>query len=447
MPSRTKSAQSAEQPTAVSSETAPTSPESMRRVATASFIGTAIEYYDFYIYGTAAALVFNEVFFSNLSSINGVLASLSTYAVAFIARPLGSVLFGHFGDRVGRKSVLILSLLLMGLSTAAVGFLPSYETWGMWSPVLLVVLRVVQGIGLGGEWGGAALLAVEHAPAGRRGRYAGYPQLGPAAGLFAATGTFLLLSTQVSDDAFQAWAWRIPFMLSLFLVAVGLFVRLKISETPVFAQAAGDRKKSSVPLLVLVRSYPRELLLGCGAMVGPYCMFYATTTYCLAYGTKSLGISRPTMLLASMAAAVFFGLGTWFAANRSDTQGRRRTALIGTGGTAVWGLLLFPLLDTGRLPLIILALGGSLLIMGVIYGPMGAFLPELFPTEVRYSGASLANSLGGVLGGAIPPLVSTPLQSAFGAASIGWYASVMALITFGCVLALPETRQLRLTER
>jgi metabolite-proton symporter len=419
---------------------------SRRRVAVASFIGTAIEFYDFYIYGTAAALVVDEAFFPNLSPVSGVLAAFSTYAVAFVARPLGSVLFGHFGDRVGRKSVLVTSLLLMGLSTAAVGFLPTYGTWGAWAPALLVLLRFLQGLGLGGEWGGAALLAVEHAPSGRRGRYAAYPQLGPSVGFFAATGVFLLLSTTVSDEAFRGWAWRVPFLLSLVLVAVGLFVRIRISETPVFQKVLADRQASRSPFADVVRRCPRELLLGSGAMIVAYGLFYTATTYCLSYGTKTLGVGRTAMLLASMGAVVFLAAGTWFAATRSDRLGRRRTALTGTIGAAVWGPLLFPLLDTGRLPLIVVGLGGALLLMGVIYGPMGAFLPELFPAELRYSGAGLAYSLGGVAGGAVAPLVATRLQSAFGSASVGWYVSFMALVSLGCLLGLPETRERELVE-
>ncbi|MEU0337048.1 MFS transporter [Streptomyces sp. NPDC006193] len=417
----------------------------LRRVAVASFIGTAIEFYDFYIYGTAAALVIDEAFFPNLSPVNAVLASFSTYAVAFLARPLGSVLFGHFGDRLGRKSVLVVSLLLMGLSTAAVGLLPTYGTWGAWAPALLVLLRFLQGLGLGGEWGGAALLAVEHAPDGHRGRYAAFPQLGPSVGFFAATGVFLLLSTQVSDATFQGWAWRVPFLLSLVLVAVGLFVRLQISETPAFRKATADHRAVRAPFAEVVRVHPRALLLGSGAMIVAYGLFYTATTYCLSYGTKTLGIGRTPMLLASMAAVVFLAAGTWAAATRSDRLGRRPMALYGTVAAAVWGPLLFPLLDTGDLPLIVLGLGGALFLMGVIYGPMGAFLPELFPVRLRYSGAGLAYSLGGVAGGAVAPLVATRLQAAFGSASVGWYVSLMAVLSLVCLLLLPETREREVT--
>ncbi|MFE2986592.1 MFS transporter [Streptomyces sp. NPDC059262] len=417
------------------------SPESLRRVAVASFIGTAIEFYDFYVYGTAAALVLNEAFFPNLSSLNATLASFSTYAVAFAARPIGSLLFGHFGDRVGRKSVLVASLLLMGLSTACVGLLPGYGTLGVWAPLLLVLLRFLQGVGLGGEWGGAALLAVEHAPRGKRGLFAAFPQLGPSVGFFAATGIFWILSTTLDDEAFHSWGWRVPFLLSFLLVAVGLFVRLKISETPVFAKVMKEREASRAPALEVFKRHPREILLGAGGMVVAYGLFYTATTYCLAYGTTTLGVPRNTMLAVSLVACLFLAAGTWLAATRSDAGGRRNLVLAGAGLAVVWGLVLFPLMDTEQPVLIALALGGALFCMGVVYGPMGVYLPELFGVRVRYSGASFAYNLGGVLGGAVSPLVATRLQGEFGSSSVGWYVSAMAVVSLLCVLALPETRE------
>ncbi|WP_443074096.1 MFS transporter [Streptomyces sp. NBC_01456] len=432
------SAQASAQASAETS--APAGGESLRRVAVASFIGTAIEFYDFYCYGTAAALVLQQAFFPTLDPVNATLAAFSTYAVAFAARPLGSVLFGHFGDRVGRKSVLVVSLLLMGLSTACVGLLPGYDSWGIWAPLLLIVLRFLQGIGLGGEWGGAALLAVEHAPPSRRGLYAAFPQLGPSVGFFAATGVFWLLSSQLDDQAFRSWGWRVPFLLSFLLVGVGLFVRLKISETPVFTAVRDAQEAARVPAVEVLRSHPRALLLGAGGMIIAYGLFYTATTYCLAYATGTLGIARNTMLGLSLVACLFLAAGTWLAATRSDGAGRRRLILVGSALAAVWGLVLFPLLDTAQPVLIALGLGGALFCMGVVYGPMGAFLPELFRTSVRYSGASLAYNLGGVLGGALAPLVATRLQSAFGSASVGWYVSAMAVLSLLCVLALPETR-------
>jgi metabolite-proton symporter len=413
----------------------------MSRIATASLIGTAIEFYDFYIYGIAAALVLNEAFFPNLSPVTATLASFSTYAVAFVARPLGSVIFGHFGDRVGRKSMLVVSLLLMGLSTVAIGLLPSYGTWGLWAPIALVTLRFLQGIGLGGEWGGAALLAVEHAPATRRGLFAAFPQMGPALGFFAATAVYLALSTSLSDTDFSTWGWRVPFVASVVLVAVGLLVRLKISETPAFATVMARNDASRIPFVQTLRVHPKELLLGAGAMTAAYGLFYTATTYCLSYATGPLGVERNTMLVVSLVAVLFLAAGTWLAAVGSDRFGRRKLVLAGTAAATLWGLALFPLMDTARPLLITLALSGALFCMGVIYGPMGAYLPELFHVRVRYSGASLAYNLGGVLGGALTPIVAARLQSGIGSSAVGWYVSALGMISLCCVLLLPETRQ------
>ncbi|MEV4974194.1 MFS transporter [Streptomyces scopuliridis] len=426
-------------PTAPAADT-PEHRESPRRVAVASFIGNTIELYDFFIYGMATALVLDDVFFPNLSPLNSTLAAFSTYAVAFLARPIGSIVFGHFGDRVGRKTVLVTSLLLMGVSTALVGLLPGYATLGSWAPVLLVMLRFLQGIGIGGEWGGAVLMAVEHAPRGQRGLYAAFPQLGPPVGFSAATGVFWLVSASLDEAAFASWGWRIPFLLSFLLVAVGLVVRLKLSETPVFARSVAERAASRAPLMELLRGHTRELLLGAGAMAVVYALFYTSMTYGLSYTTTTLGMPRNTMLALSLVACLFLAAGIWFSATRSDRDGRRRLVLSGCGLAAVWSLLLFPLLDTARPVLMALALGGALFCLGVTSGPMGAFLPELFPARVRYSGASLAYNLGGVLGGAVSPLVVPRLQSGLGSASVGWYVSGMALVSLLCVRALPETR-------
>lgn len=413
--------------------------EPLRRVALASFIGTTIEFYDFYIYGTAAALVLNKEFFPTLSPVNGTLAAFSTYAVAFAARPIGSVLFGHFGDRIGRKSVLIISLLLMGLSTALVGVLPGYGTWGVAAPVVLVILRLLQGIGLGGEWGGAALLAVEHAPDGKRGRYAGFPQLGPSIGFFAATGIFLIFSSFLSDASFGSWGWRVPFLLSVVLVGVGLFVRLRISETPVFKELLDRREASRVPVAGILRHHLGKVLLGAGGMVVAYGLFYTATTYILSYATTTLGVGRTTMLTLSMIAALFLGIGTWFGATRSDSAGRRRLILAGSAIAIVWGFVLFPLTDLKSPVAVGAGLAGSLLIMGLIYGPMGSYLPELFRTDLRYSAAGLAYNLGGLVGGSVAPLVATRLEASFGPDAVGWYLSAMAVLSLLCVLFLPDT--------
>ncbi|MEV2268248.1 MFS transporter [Nonomuraea africana] len=419
---------------------APTTQPSRTRIAAASLIGTAIEFYDFYIYGTAAALVLNTAFFPEMDNLAGRLAAFSTFAVAFVSRPLGSAIFGHWGDRIGRKSMLVVSLLLMGLSTVAIGLLPGYTAMGVAAPVLLVLLRFTQGIGLGGEWGGAALLATEHAPPGKRGFYAMFPQLGPSVGFIAANGLFLILGAVLTDEQFVSWGWRLPFVASLLLVVIGLYVRLKISETPVFQAAMDERKIAKVPFVGLMRHQWRRVLLGAGAMVITYTLFYTATTYCLSYGTATLGIPRTTMLALTMIGVLFMAGGTVVSSLVSDRLGRRRTLLAGTGVAIAWGLVMFPLMETASVPLVGLALAGALALMGLIFGPMGAYLPELFRTEYRYSGASVAYSLGGVLGGAVPPLVATQMQAGdLGVFSVGVYVSAMAVLSLLCLLALPET--------
>ncbi|MEV4170893.1 MFS transporter [Nonomuraea sp. NPDC049709] len=417
-----------------------TAAPSRTRIAAASLIGTAIEFYDFYIYGTAAALVLNTAFFPGMDPVAGSLASFSTFAVAFISRPLGSAVFGHWGDRVGRKSMLVVSLLVMGLSTVAIGLLPGYAAIGVLAPVLLVLLRFTQGIGLGGEWGGAALLATEHAPPGKHGLYAMFPQLGPSAGFIVANGLFLILGEVLSDEQFQGWGWRLPFVASLLLVIVGLYVRLKISKTPVFKAAMDQHRIAKVPFAGLMRHQWRRVLLGAGAMTVAYTLFYTATTYCLAYGTTTLEIPRTTMLGLTMVGVLFMAAGTVVSAMVSDRLGRRRTLIAGTAVAIAWGLVMFPLMETRSVALVGLALTGALALMGLIFGPMGAYLPELFRTEYRYSGASVAYSLGGVLGGAVPPLVATSMQaSGHGVLAVGGYVSAMALLSLLCLLALPET--------
>lgn len=417
------------------------SPGGMRRIASASFIGTAIEFYDYYIYGTAAALVLNEAFFPDLSPAAGTLATLSTFAVGFAARPLGAAIFGHYGDRVGRKTVLVVSLLMMGLSTGLIGLLPGYDTLGVAAPVLLVLLRVVQGLGLGGEWGGAALLAVEHAPKGKRGLYAAAPQMGSPAGYFAATITFLLMSALLDDDAFESWGWRIPFLLSFVLVVVGLVIRLKVAETPAFSKVMDERETAKAPLVEAFRRHPKEMLLGAGMITVVYVMFYTAATYCMTYTTDTLDIPKNDMLALTLVAVVVLGLSTFFVARWSDRVGRRRLIIGGAAFGVVWGAVLFPLLDTGNYVLIAVALGGALLCMGIIYGPAGAYMPELFGTKMRYSGAGFSYNLGGVLGGAAAPLIVTALAETYSPAVGGWFMSGMALLSLLCVLALPETKE------
>ncbi|MFH8379390.1 MFS transporter [Kitasatospora sp. NPDC018058] len=409
----------------------------LRRAAAAALIGTAIEFYDFFLYGTAAALVFGPVFFPELGTVGALLAAFSVYAVAFLARPLGAVVFGHFGDRVGRKATLVVSLLLMGLSTAAVGVLPGFAVWGWWSPVLLVVLRVCQGVGLGGEWGGAALLIAENAPAGRRGRYGGFLQLGPTGGFVLANGVFLALQLGMDEGSFREWGWRVPFLASLALVAVGLFVRLRLTESPLFR---ADERRDRPPVVEVLREHWRPVLAGGGAITVGYALFYLTTTYALAYATSGLGVASTLVLSMLLVGAVGMAVAVWLSASRSDRWGRRRTLQWATALAAGWALVLFPLLETVRRPLMFVGLAGAMVVLGGMFGPMAAFLPELFPTRVRYTGAALTYNLGGVIGGATTPLVATRLTAAYGTAQlVGWYVAGLGVLALGCLWLLPET--------
>lgn len=416
------------------------SQESVFRIAVASFAGTTIEFFDYYAYGLAAALVLNKAFFPELSTAAGTLAAFATFGVAFVARPLGAALFGHFGDRIGRKKVLVASLLMMGLATFFIGLLPGYAVLGIWAPVLLVLLRVIQGIGLGGEWGGAALIAVEHAPEGKRGLYAMFPQLGPAVGFILANLAFLACRLSMSDDMFYSIGWRIPFILSFLLVLIGLYVRVKLAETPVFKQAMQQAELAKSPFTEVITQQWNTLLLGAGGMVIQYALFYTATTFCLAYAINQLAIPQAHMLTIVMLAVVMLGLSTAFSAALCDRLGRRRVLLWASALAVIWGLLVFPLMHTGHYVLIWLALAGCLTLMGLGYGPMGAFLPELFATRHRYSGASLAYSLGGILGGALPPMIAVWLASHYATWTLGVMLSSLALVSLFSVLALPETR-------
>lgn len=410
------------------------------RVATASFIGTAIEFYDFYIYATAAALVIGPVFFPQTSGTAQMLSAFLTFGIAFLARPLGSALFGHFGDRIGRKSTLVASLLLMGASTTLIGVLPGYDAIGAWAPILLCLLRFGQGLGLGGEWGGAALLATENAPPGKRAWFGMFPQLGPSIGFLAANGLFLTLALSLSDEQFRAWGWRIPFLLSAVLVLVGLYVRLKLAETPVFAKAMAQQERVKMPVIEAFGSHWRLIVLGALAMVVCYALFYISTVFSLSHGVTSLGYSRESFLGMLCFAVLFMAAATPLSAWLSDRFGRRPVLIVGCSLAILSGFAMQPLLTQGSTFSVTLFLSIELFLMGVTFAPMGALLPELFPTHVRYTGASAAYNLGGIVGASVAPFFAQKLVAMGGLSWVGGYVSVAAALSLLAVLCLKETR-------
>jgi metabolite-proton symporter len=422
----------------------------MRRVAIASCIGTAVEFYDFYIYGTAAALVFPKVFFPALDSTAGTVASFATFAVAFIARPVGAVSFGHYGDRLGRKRTLIVTLLLMGVSTMLIGLLPGAATIGVAAPVLLVLLRFAQGFAVGGEWAGATLLTAEYAPARQRGRYGMFPQLGATIALALSSATFLItgLTLGNNDRAFLDYGWRIPFLVSIVLVGVGLYVRLKIEETPVFREAQRHQPAAQAPLREAFTQAPREILLAAGAVTIMFALFYTGTTYLTSYGTSpaGAGLSRTLVLSLGIVAAVSMATGIITSAIASDRFGRRVLIMLSCGAAAVWSLMLFPLLDTRSAMAFAVGVIITLGLMGLSYGPIGAFLPETFPTRYRYTGTGMSFNLAGIVGGALPPLVAAPLAATFGSWAIGVLLCALSLLSLFCTKALAETKDRDLHE-
>ncbi len=402
---------------------------SPRRVLTASLVGTAVEFYDFYIYATAASLVFGPLFFKDLSPDAQILASWATFAIAFFARPVGAAFFGHFGDRIGRKSTLVASLLVMGGSTVAIAFLPTYAMAGWIAPALLCLLRFGQGFGLGGEWGGAALLAVENAPPGWRARYGMFPQLGAPVGFLAANGFFLILGALLTEEQFLAWGWRIPFLASVVLVGVGLWVRLKLTETPAFADALKEAPPPRVPLGELLRHHWLATIGGTFAVVACFAIFYLTTAYALNYGTATLKIERETFLGLQLGAIVFMAIGIIWAGYWADATSPRRVLMAGCVLTVGLSFLLGPMMDSGSLVQIWAFLSIALVLMGLVYGPLGAFLPGLFPARVRYTGASMAFNIGGILGGGLTPIIAAALAKEGGLPYVGYYLAAAALIS------------------
>jgi MFS family permease len=404
------------------------------RVLSASLAGTAVEFYDFYIYATAAALVFGPLFFPAENESAQLLAAYASFAVAFIARPIGALAFGHFGDRVGRKSTLVASLLIMGLSTFFIAFLPGHDAIGWLAPLLLCVLRFGQGFGLGGEWGGAALLAVENAPPGWRGRFGMFPQFGAPLGFIAANGLFLGLGLWLSDADFRDWGWRLPFLASILLVAIGLWVRLRLTETPAFAAALAEAPPPKVPLVELLREHFGQTVMGIFGVIACFALFYISTAFALGHATTAMGFARERVLMVQLGAILFLALGIGLSGCLSDRFSPRAVLIGGCVAGMASGLLMAPLLGMGLAGLgLFLVL--ALFSMGFVYGPLGAWLPGLFPARVRYTGASLAFNAGGIIGGGLTPVVAQALVGSYGIVAVGlWLAGACGLSLLALVL-------------
>ena len=406
------------------------------RVLAASLVGTAVEFYDFYVYATAASLVFGQLFFPTSSA--KLLAAYGSFGLGFVARPLGAAVFGHWGDRIGRKSTLVASLLLMGASTTLIGLLPTYADVASLAPLLLCVLRFGQGFGLGGEWGGAALLAVENAPPGFRARYGMVPQLGAPVGFIAANGLFLVLGATLTPTEFLAWGWRLPFLASAILVGLGLWVRLKLTETPAFAAAMARHETVAVPILDVLRRHGRETVAGTFAVVVCFALFYLSTAFALGYVTGTLGFDRRAVLAVLLVAILFLAAGIVAAGVWSDRSSPRRVLVAGSAATLVVAALLAPMLGSGSLVAIAAWMALALFVMGFVYGPLGAWLPGLFPAPVRYTGASLAFNVGGILGGGIAPILAQALADRGGLRFVGLYLGGAALVSLVAFAAAPR---------
>ncbi|HEX4249162.1 MAG TPA: MFS transporter [Pseudonocardia sp.] len=418
-----------------------TDPRQLRWVAAASAVGTTIEWYDYFIYSTAAALIFGSQFFSTLSSASGTLAAFATLGVGFLARPLGGVLWGHWGDRVGRKGMLILSLLLMGLATVGVGLLPTYGQIGVWAPILLLLLRLLQGLSAGGEWGGAALMAVEHAPLGKRGRYGSAAQIGVPGGLILAQAMFFLISNTVTGPQFTSWGWRVPFLVSIVLVVLGLFVRLKVEESPVFRSLRDEQARSRVPVVDVFRERGKELFLASVSFIANTAIGYVFLAYLLSYGTAVLKLSRNLLLAVVIVGSVVWLVSIVGSAILSDHTGRKPVYLVGSVLLVVWAVPFFLLFDTKQPVWLLLAVIVLCLGLGLTFGPQPALFAGMFEPRYRYSGASISYAVGAVVGGGFAPLIATALQSATGTSlSVSLYMIVVGLISLAAVLAIREPR-------
>lgn len=423
----------------------------VRKVAFASFIGTTIEWYDFFIYGTAAALVFNQLFFPNFAPLTGTLAAFATFSVGFLARPLGGVIFAHFGDKIGRKPMLIWSILLMGAATLLIGLLPGFSTLGLWAPILLVVLRFMQGVGVGGEWGGAVLMSVEHAPDNRRGFYGSWPQVGVPAGLLIGTAIFAIVSANVTDAQFLAWGWRLPFLFSVVLIILGLFIRLRVSESPVFEEEMRKKEEKEeevgLPVLEAIKTYPKTMGLATGSFIGTHATFYIGSVWMISYAVDQIGYERTAVLsanalLSASDLVMIIGFGAL-----SDYTGRRPLFLAGMGILALFAFPYFWLVNTNVITLFIL---GGLVVQACrssVYGPLAAYFAELFSTSMRYSGASVSYQVASILGGGFAPTIATALFAWTGSyVGVAIYIIAVALISLVSTYFLTETFRKGLVE-
>jgi metabolite-proton symporter len=413
---------------------------SPQRVLFASLIGTTIEFFDFYIYATAAVLVFPKLFFPAGDPKAAALQSLATFALAFFARPIGSAIFGHFGDRIGRKATLVAALLTMGLSTVLIGLLPTYAQIGVLAPLLLALLRLGQGLGLGGEWGGAVLLATENAPPGKHALYGMFPQLGAPIGFICSSGTFLWLTTTLSETELLAWGWRVPFLASALLVFVGLYVRLRLAETPEFKRAIENNERVQVPMLAVVRDYGGTLVLGTFAATATFVVFYVMTVFALSWGTSALHYPRPQFLVMQMIGVLFFAALIPISALLADRWGRLEVLTAATVGIIAFGLVLGPLFGSGTTAGVLTFLCLGLGLMGFTYGPLGTALAELFATPVRYTGASLTFNLAGIVGASLAPYIATSLAQTYGLAYVGYYLSGAGVVTLVAFLWIRARR-------
>jgi metabolite-proton symporter len=414
---------------------------SLKHVLFGSLIGTTIEFFDFYIYANAAVLVFPQLFFPGSDPTTSTIESLATFSIAFFARPIGSAVFGHFGDKIGRKATLVAALLTMGISTVAIGFLPTYQSIGIVAPLLLMLCRFGQGLGLGGEWGGAVLLAIENAPPGKRAWYGMFPQLGAPIGLLLSGGTFLLLSDALTEEQFFDYGWRIPFIASSVLVVVGFYIRLKITETPSFANALETKKQVRIPILTILKSYKWELIFGTLAAVATFVTFYLMTVFSLSWATSDLGFSRRDFLIIQLFSILFFVAGIPVSAVLADQLGRKRVLVFISTLILLFGFSFSFFMESGSTPMITTFVCIGMGLMGLTYGPLGTFLSELFPTEVRYSGASLTFNLAGILGASFAPLIAIWLAKSYGIGYVGLYLSAAALISVLAYLAIRKKEE------